>query len=150
MAVPSKFPKEYSRTTTIHVHHRQTFLWPSSKELLLKSIGFFGALLCGLLGCAISIGTGLFLQIGGPCVLEAREFPRHLIRCDWMEKFGSMHWTSYLDTYIYVFRIRWVNTFRSSCSDHSEIYTYRRHDHPCAHMHSCLFPVHYILGMWHA
>jgi len=35
------------------------------EELLLKSIGFFGALLCGLLGCAISIGTGLFLQIGG-------------------------------------------------------------------------------------
>ena len=147
MAVPSKFPKEYREPQlymSITARHSCDPHW--SKELLLKSIGFFGALLCGLLGCAISIGTGLFLQIGGPCVLEAREFPRHFSS-------DATEWRNSdqcIEHHIFVFRIRWVNTFRSSCSDHSEIYTYRRHDHPCAHMHSCLFPVHYILGMWHA
>ena len=36
----------------------------SGKDIMLKSIDFFGSLLCGLLGCAASIGTGLFLELG--------------------------------------------------------------------------------------
>lgn len=34
------------------------------EDIMLKSIGFFGSLLCGLLGCAASVGTALFLQLG--------------------------------------------------------------------------------------
>ena len=36
----------------------------SGKDIMLKSIDFFGSLLCGLLGCAASVGTALFLQLG--------------------------------------------------------------------------------------
>lgn len=33
------------------------------EDIMLKSIDFFGSLLCGLLGCAASVGTALFFEL---------------------------------------------------------------------------------------
>lgn len=146
MAVPSKFPKEYSRTTTIHVHHHQTFLWPSLKQGVAVEVHrLLWSFALWAVGLRYKHWHWPVLANWRPmCFGSSRIFEAlNQMRLNGEIRINALN-------IIFTFLIRWVSTFRSSCSDHSGIYTYRRHDHPCAPLHSCLFPVHYILGMWHA